>query len=149
MERRALRDFLAGGKPLRLHAKVAVIDRELVFMALVNFDPHSHELNTELGLLIRSPALAEQMHALSERLKREGSHRLRLDTDGRTLPWADGDGDAHTSQFGPGNDAGRRPLLGLQEPLVTAGDALGPGPADGMIAPRDKSEFAFQIKHLA
>jgi putative cardiolipin synthase len=48
-----------------LHAKTLAIDGRRVFVGSFNFDPRSAELNTELGFLIDSPALAE---ALSRRL---------------------------------------------------------------------------------
>lgn len=48
-----------------LHAKTLAIDGRRLFVGSFNFDPRSAELNTELGFLIDSPALAE---ALSQRL---------------------------------------------------------------------------------
>lgn len=46
-----------------LHAKTFVIDRRWVFVGSFNLDPRSAWLNTEMGVLIDSPALAEQMLA--------------------------------------------------------------------------------------
>lgn len=43
-----------------LHAKVFVFDRKKLFVGSMNFDYRSLKLNTEIGLLIDSPALAEQ-----------------------------------------------------------------------------------------
>lgn len=115
---RVLREWLAGGPVLRLHAKAALIDRSLVYLGSMNFDPRSRQLNTEFGLLIRSPALAEDVHALVEQLKRESAFRLRLADDGRTLRWTAGDGDVPAQDFEPDTDFGSRLLLDLLEPLV-------------------------------
>jgi cardiolipin synthase C len=103
---------------LRLHAKAALIDRSLVYLGSMNFDPRSRQLNTEFGLLIRSPELADEVHALVERLKREGAFRLHLDADGRTLHWTAGDSDLHIEEFEPDTDFGSRLLLDLLEPFV-------------------------------
>jgi putative cardiolipin synthase len=43
-----------------LHAKVMVFDRSSLFIGSMNFDQRSVELNTEVGLIIQSPELAEQ-----------------------------------------------------------------------------------------
>jgi putative cardiolipin synthase len=115
---RVLRELLSGGAVLRLHAKAALIDRELVFLGSMNFDPRSRDLNTEFGLLIRSPQLAEELHALLWLLIREGAYRLHLDADGRTLHWAAGDSDVDIEAFEPDTDLGSRLLLDLLEPFV-------------------------------
>jgi cardiolipin synthase C len=43
-----------------LHAKLLVFDRSSVYVGSMNFDQRSIWLNTEVGLIIRSPGLAEQ-----------------------------------------------------------------------------------------
>jgi putative cardiolipin synthase len=115
---RVLRELLVGGTVLRLHAKAALVDRQLVYLGSMNFDPRSRDVNTEFGLLIQSPELAEEVHALIDRLKREGSYRLRLDPDGQTLHWTAGDGAERAGEFEPDTDFGSRLLLDLLEPLV-------------------------------
>jgi putative cardiolipin synthase len=115
---RVLRELLAGGTVLRLHAKAALVDREWVFLGSMNFDPRSRDLNTEFGLLIRSPELAEELHALLRKLMREGAYRLYLDEDGRTLHWTAGDSNLHIEAFEPDTDFGSRLLLDLLEPFV-------------------------------
>ena len=42
---------------LGLHAKTAVFDRKTVFVGSFNLDPRSRNLNTEIGILVESPAL--------------------------------------------------------------------------------------------
>jgi putative cardiolipin synthase len=44
-----------------LHAKMFVFDRQRVFIGSMNFDQRSMHLNTEIGLIIDSPVLAEQV----------------------------------------------------------------------------------------
>ncbi|MDL2336895.1 MAG: phospholipase D family protein [Pseudomonadota bacterium] len=46
-----------------LHAKIFVFDRKKVFIGSMNFDQRSMHLNTEIGLIIDSPVLAQQMAA--------------------------------------------------------------------------------------
>jgi putative cardiolipin synthase len=49
-----------------LHAKLFVFDRKRVFIGSMNFDQRSAKLNTEIGLLIDSPELAQQTAARFE-----------------------------------------------------------------------------------
>ena len=44
-----------------LHAKTSVFDRRIVFVGSFNLDPRSVNLNTEMGLLVESEALARQV----------------------------------------------------------------------------------------
>jgi putative cardiolipin synthase len=44
-----------------IHAKSMVIDGETLFVGTFNFDPRSANLNTEVGVLIHNPGLAEQV----------------------------------------------------------------------------------------
>jgi putative cardiolipin synthase len=74
------------GARLSLHAKVAVIDREIVYIGSFNLDPRSTFLNTEVALLVYSSSLAEQMLQLLERdFRPENAWQLALGTrpDGR------------------------------------------------------------------
>ncbi|KQP22861.1 phospholipase D family protein [Pseudorhodoferax sp. Leaf267] len=84
--RRSVRLGLFGTATGRLHAKMAVIDRSLVFIGSLNFDPRSELHNTEIGLFIRSETLAGQVLKLAEVLRDQGAWRVRADADGR-LQW--------------------------------------------------------------
>jgi cardiolipin synthase C len=85
---RLLLGGVAQGSVIRLHTKTVVIDRERVFIGSVNFDPRSAALNTEFGVLIRSPALAEEAHRILRLLKSEASYQVRLkDGTQRDLEW--------------------------------------------------------------
>ncbi|MCB0220420.1 MAG: phospholipase D family protein, partial [Chrysiogenetes bacterium] len=50
-----------------LHAKTLVIDGEQLFIGTFNLDPRSTNLNTEIGVLIRSEKLARQVEGAIER----------------------------------------------------------------------------------
>ncbi|MNT56959.1 cardiolipin synthetase [compost metagenome] len=62
----------------RLHAKSAVIDQRILFVGSMNFDPRSEIHNTEIGLFIRSPEMAQQTLKLLDVLKQQGAYRLRF-----------------------------------------------------------------------
>ena len=49
-----------------LHAKLFVFDRQKLFIGSMNFDQRSMHLNTEIGLIIDSPELAQQIAARFE-----------------------------------------------------------------------------------
>jgi cardiolipin synthase C len=51
-----------------LHAKLFVFDRRKLFVGSMNYDQRSKHLNTEIGLLIDSPALAQQTAARFEHM---------------------------------------------------------------------------------
>ena len=50
-----------GSSGSSLHAKTFAVDGARVFIGSFNFDPRSAELNTEMGFVIESPALARQI----------------------------------------------------------------------------------------
>ncbi len=79
---------IAGSRAGSLHAKTFAIDGARLFVGSFNFDPRSARLNTELGLVIDSPALARR---LVERLDANLSAvawEVRLRDDG-ALEWID------------------------------------------------------------
>jgi putative cardiolipin synthase len=49
-----------------LHAKLFVFDRQRLFIGSMNFDQRSMHLNTEIGVIIDSPVLAQQVAARFE-----------------------------------------------------------------------------------
>jgi cardiolipin synthase C len=49
-----------------LHAKLFVFDRQRLFIGSMNYDQRSMHLNTEVGLIIDSPLLAQQLAARFE-----------------------------------------------------------------------------------
>jgi cardiolipin synthase C len=77
---------LAGSSNSSLHAKTFSVDRSRVFIGSFNFDPRSARLNTEMGFVIDSPALAQTM---ADRLARNlpaRAYEVRLSEAG-ALQW--------------------------------------------------------------
>ena len=56
---------LSGSSESSLHSKAAIIDRHKVFIGSLNFDPRSVLWNTEVGVLVDSRELAEQVRELA------------------------------------------------------------------------------------
>ncbi len=85
---------------LTLHAKTAVFDREHVYIGTFNMDPRSTHLNTEIGLLIRSRELAEQVSAaLAQDMRPENAWRLSLDDEGE-IRWYDAENETFVRHAG-------------------------------------------------
>jgi putative cardiolipin synthase len=85
-----------------LHAKLFVFDRQMVFIGSMNFDQRSMHRNTEIGLLIDSPDLAQQIAArCAAMMQPANSYTLALrpkDGEGSTdLVW-------HTQENGKAVD---------------------------------------------
>jgi cardiolipin synthase C len=71
-----------------LHAKLIIFDREHLYIGSMNFDRRSHSLNTELGLIIDSPELAQQTVERFNALTRpESAYAVRFSAPGRHLLW--------------------------------------------------------------
>jgi putative cardiolipin synthase len=49
-----------------LHVKAVVVDRKRVFVGSMNLDPRSHELNSEMGVVVDSEAFARQIAGIME-----------------------------------------------------------------------------------
>ncbi|HAP24315.1 MAG TPA: hypothetical protein DCR74_01390 [Achromobacter sp.] len=86
-----------GSSGSSLHAKTFAVDGERVFVGSFNFDPRSARLNTELGFVIDSPALARGVaDAFEEELPRT-AYRVKLDDMGK-LYWLE-ERDGQTVRF--------------------------------------------------
>jgi putative cardiolipin synthase len=73
-----------------LHAKAMVVDRRYVVVGSYNLDPRSADINTELALLVDSPAFAEMVaEFFDEGVKPGNSYRVTLE-QGR-LRWTTSD----------------------------------------------------------
>jgi putative cardiolipin synthase len=69
-----------GPSDLSLHAKTAVFDRRVVYIGSYNLDRLGAQVITEIGLIIHSPELAEQLLELIEvDLQPENSWRVMLE----------------------------------------------------------------------
>jgi putative cardiolipin synthase len=69
-----------------LHAKIFSVDRARVFIGSFNFDPRSVELNTEMGVVIDSPALGQMIDAALTARIASTAYEVRLSDDGQ-LYW--------------------------------------------------------------
>ena len=75
-----------------LHGKLFVFDRAKIFIGSMNFDQRSMHLNTEIGLLVDSPELAQQVAARFDAMAQPvNAYRLALAPDnvgsGTHLVW--------------------------------------------------------------
>jgi len=75
----------------RLHAKLAVIDGERFFVGSMNLDRRSAAVNTEMGLVIDSPALVADYERLMSGERVSLGYRLRLAPGGRRVQWLEYD----------------------------------------------------------
>jgi len=76
-----------GSHSVSLHAKSFVIDRQRVFIGSVNLDPRSIVLNTEIGVFVDNPELAESISgSISSLMSSEWSYRLEISPEG-ALTW--------------------------------------------------------------
>ena len=78
---------LFGSSHASLHAKVVAIDRKRLYVGSLNLDARSARTNTEMGLLIESPALAQELFALLKADNDESAYRLRLSASSGALEW--------------------------------------------------------------
>lgn len=68
-----------GESQASLHAKTLVFDQESVLVGSMNLDPRSNLLNTEMGILIESPALAQLVAQWRESGLPEVAWRVELE----------------------------------------------------------------------
>ena len=81
-----------GSSGSSLHAKTFAIDGSRVFVGSFNFDPRSAKLNTELGFVIESPALAQGIERTFATRVPNDAYEVQLSDKGR-LYWIGHDGD--------------------------------------------------------
>ena len=76
---------LTGSSASSLHAKTFSVDGRRIFVGSFNMDPRSVHLNTEMGLMIESPALAGE---LQRALEEKGlAHAYAVSLEGGALRW--------------------------------------------------------------
>lgn len=71
------------GSASSLHAKTFAIDGEQIFVGSFNFDPRSARLNTEMGLLMPSRAMAQGLARMLE--DKEQFYRVSETAEGRVI----------------------------------------------------------------
>ncbi|MDH5209140.1 MAG: phospholipase D family protein [Burkholderiaceae bacterium] len=70
-----------------LHAKTLAVDDSRIFVGSFNFDQRSALLNTEMGLVISDPALAEPLGGFFDTGVPMLAYEVRLAPDGDSLEW--------------------------------------------------------------
>lgn len=71
-----------------LHAKTFAVDRNRIFVGSYNLDPRSAHLNTEMGVIVDSPALAGRLAEQLDTAIPKAAYEVRLKPDGR-MEWID------------------------------------------------------------
>ncbi len=97
-----------------LHAKGFTIDRRRIFVGSLNFDPRSRRLNTEMGLLIDSPKIADRISDWLDENLATLAYRVSLE-EGQKLVWTaqDRDGDEQRFEIEPNTTLPLRLLIKL------------------------------------
>lgn len=104
----------------RSHSKLIVIDHHLTFVGSMNLDFRSSRLNTELGMLVESPELAEDVLRLKNYVESVGSFHLRLAPDGEHVQWVGADDGKETVyDDDPGVDLGTRLQVWFLSPFIS------------------------------
>jgi cardiolipin synthase C len=111
---------LFGASLGRLHAKLAVVDKETLFVGSMNLDPRSATINTELGAVIHSPELAREMIRIIDVDRLRSAYKLRLNKDGTACEWisVDDDNEEMVLTEEPDSTAWLRFKTWLLSPLV-------------------------------
>ncbi len=105
-----------GSGQFGLHAKVFVIDRQRVFVGSMNFDQRSLAINTEIGLIIDSHEIADEIARRFEAIVQPAnSYKVALEpaaAGGRSIEWVtEEDGKTVTFNREPEVDTGKRALI--------------------------------------
>jgi putative cardiolipin synthase len=80
-----------------LHSKASVVDRSRVYIGSFNLDPRARDYNTEMGVLIDNPELAQELAQVAEELMQpQNSWQVKLNDEGKVI-WQSGD-DIRTTQ---------------------------------------------------
>lgn len=77
----------------RLHAKLALIDREWALVGSLNFDPRSAHINTELGVRFESYEVAHRLLDAFQVDNVESAYEVRLKRDTNQIQWVTTDGE--------------------------------------------------------
>lgn len=71
----------------RSHAKIVVIDGKTTFVGSMNMDLRSSRENTEMGMFVHSPELAQDVVKILSEIRSNGTYHLRLRPNGEDLQW--------------------------------------------------------------
>lgn len=90
-----------------LHAKSFAVDDEHVFIGSYNVDPRSANINTEMGVIINDPKLAEQLHTTIDDNLLNQAYQVKLSQTGQ-LEW-------HTIESGQYLVHNKEPKMGTSQ----------------------------------
>jgi putative cardiolipin synthase len=79
---------LFGASIGRLHAKMALIDRHIVYVGSLNLDGRSAHINTEIGVRVESAVVADMLFRAFQIGQATGVYRVKLLPDGHSLGWS-------------------------------------------------------------
>lgn len=100
----------SGSSASSLHAKTFAADRSRIFVGSFNLDPRSARLNTEMGVVIDSPALASGLSTqLDGRLPNE-AYLVRLTPEGK-MEWIEHTPDGNKTYTSEPDSTGMRRLF--------------------------------------
>ena len=103
------RSGIGSSSAVQLHAKTLALDEERIFVGSFNFDQRSARLNTEMGLVIQSAALARQLSKAFETEVPRRAYEVRLTADGHCAEWIQHTGSGEVRyDADPGTSAARR-----------------------------------------
>jgi phosphatidylserine/phosphatidylglycerophosphate/cardiolipin synthase-like enzyme len=113
---------LLGSSTGRLHAKVGLLDRRMVLLGSMNLDPRSSNINTEIGMLVYSPELAEMITDAFKIGQMSGVYQVKLKPNGSGVRWTAVDGDSREElDIDPDTNFWQRVRLMLMSLLVPEG----------------------------
>jgi putative cardiolipin synthase len=81
-----------------LHSKAVVVDGATVLVGSMNIDPRSDKHNTEMGLLLKSAPVSQQLMKIIDHACREGAYRVTMDGGGE-LRWRYTERDGRAVEF--------------------------------------------------
>ena len=109
---------LSGSRAASLHAKTFAIDGRRIFVGSFNFDQRSARLNTEMGLVVESAALAGRLVEAFDARIPALAYEVRLRQDGGGLEWVERTpGGVVIHAVEPGTSAMRRAWIRMLETL--------------------------------
>ena len=103
-----------------LHTKSFIVDRKEVFIGSFNFDPRSANINTELGVIIKSPDLAQNLAEQLVAAIPGKTYEVFLDEKER-LRWRTDEGKVVIYDKEPNTSWGQRFMAGFMRILPIRG----------------------------
>ncbi|QXZ08349.1 phospholipase D family protein [Comamonas sp. Y33R10-2] len=99
-----------GSSGASLHAKTFAIDGQRLFVGSFNFDPRSALLNTEQGLVILHPKLAQEVSQTLDQYLPMMAYKVQLNASGK-LQWTSEAGQPQTFSHDPGTSWFKRAMV--------------------------------------